>query len=78
MKKDEAIYQQEIIDHCDDAVRESKKLCDQILDNYNGNLEQKEVLIELSKMVDIDNEIKEKMESIDFCGCKFWKLFRNW
>ena len=45
MKKDEAIYQQEIIDHCDDAVRESKKLCDQILDNYNGNLEQKEVFL---------------------------------
>lgn len=66
MKKDENIYQQEIIDYCEEAVKESKKLCDQILDNYIGNLEQKEVLKELSRMVDIDNQIKEKMKDLNF------------
>ena len=70
MKKDEAIYQQEIIDYCDEAIIESKKICDQILDKYNGNLEQKEVLIELSKIVDIDNEIKEKMKNLDLDNIK--------
>lgn len=71
MEKEELILQQEIIDYCDDAVKESKKLCDQILDEYVGNLEQKEVLIELSKLVNIDNEIKEKMKTIDFNNITF-------
>ena len=70
MEKDEKIYQQEIIDYCEEAVNESKKLCDQILDNYIGNSEQKEFLKEISRMVDIDNEIKEKMKNLDFDDTK--------
>lgn len=70
MNKDEKIYQQEIIDYCEEAVNESKKLCDRILDNYIGNSEQKEFLKEISRMVDIDNEIKEKMKNLNFDDTK--------
>ena len=34
MKKDENIISQELIDYCERAIEESKKLCDVILDNY--------------------------------------------
>jgi hypothetical protein len=66
MKKDENIISQELIDYCERAIEESKKLCDVILDNYKGNLEQKEVLKELSKMMEIDNSIKQKIKDLSF------------
>ena len=66
MKKDENILSQELIDYCERAIEESKKLCDVILDNYKGNLEQKEVLKELSKMMEIDNSIKQKIKDLSF------------
>jgi beta-N-acetylglucosaminidase len=66
MKKDENILSQELIDYCERAIEESKKLCDVILDNYKGNLEQKEVLKELSKMMEIDNAIKQKIKDLSF------------
>ena len=66
MKKDEKIISQEMIEYCEKAIEESKKLCDVILDNYKGNLEQKEVLKELSKMVEIDNTIKQKINNLSF------------
>jgi adenylate kinase family enzyme len=66
MKKDENIISQELIDYCERAIEESKKLCDVILDNYKGNLEQKEVLKELSKMMEIDNAIKQKIKDLSF------------
>lgn len=66
MKKDEKIISQEMIEYCEKAIEEYKKLCDEILDNYKGNLEQKEVLKELSKMVEIDNTIKQKINDLSF------------
>jgi hypothetical protein len=66
MKKDENIISQEMIEYCEKAIEESKKLCDEILDNYKGNLEQKEVLKELSKMMEIDNIIKQKINDLSF------------
>jgi beta-N-acetylglucosaminidase len=66
MKKDEKILSQEMIDFCERSIEESKKLCDEILDNYKGNLEQKEVLKELSKMMEIDNTIKQKINNLSF------------
>jgi hypothetical protein len=66
MKKDENIISQELIGYCDRAVEESKKLCDVILDNYKGKLEQKEVLKELSRMMEIDNGIKQKINDLSF------------
>jgi hypothetical protein len=66
MKKDENILSQELIDFCERAIDESKKLCDDILDNYKGNLEQKTVLKELSKMMEIDNKIKQKINNLSF------------
>jgi O-phosphoseryl-tRNA(Cys) synthetase len=70
MKKDEKILSQEMIDYCERAIEESKKLCDEILDSYKGNLEQKEFLKELSKMMEIDNMIKEKINNLSFSDIK--------
>ena len=66
MKKDVNILSQEMVGYCESAIEESKKLCDEILDNYKGNLEQKKVLKELSKMMEIDNKIKQKINDLSF------------
>ena len=66
MNKDENIISQEMIEYCEKAIEESKKLCDEILENYKGNLEQKEVLKELSRMMEIDNKIKQKIKDLSF------------
>jgi hypothetical protein len=66
MKKDEKIISQELIDYCERAVEESKKLCNLVLDNYKGKSEQKEFLKELSRMIEIDNEIKQKINDLSF------------
>lgn len=66
MKKDENILSQEMVGYCESAIEESKKLCDDILDNYNGKSEQKEVLKEISRMIEIDNMIKQKISDLSF------------
>jgi polyhydroxyalkanoate synthesis regulator phasin len=66
MKKDENILSQEMVGYCESAIEESKKLCDDILDNYNGKSEQKEVLKEISRMIEIDNLIKQKISQLSF------------
>lgn len=66
MKKDENILSQEMVGYCESAIEESKKLCDDILDNYNGKSEQKEVLKEISRMIEIDNMIKQKISNLSF------------
>ena len=66
MKKDENILSQEMVGYCESAIEESKKLCDDILDNYNGKSEQKEVLKEISRMIEIDNMIKQKISELSF------------
>lgn len=66
MKKDENILSQEMVGYCESAIEESKKLCDDILDNYNGKSEQKEVLKEISRMIEIDNVIKQKISDLSF------------
>jgi len=64
MIKDENILSQEMVGYCESAIEESKKLCDDILDNYNGKSEQKEVLKEISRMIEIDNAIKQKISDL--------------
>ena len=64
MIKDENILSQEMVGYCESAIEESKKLCDDILDNYNGKSEQKEVLKEISRMIEIDNVIKQKISDL--------------
>ena len=66
MKKDENILSQEMVGYCESAIEESKKLCDDILDNYNGKSEQKEILKEISRMIEIDNLIKQKISQLSF------------
>jgi hypothetical protein len=66
MKKDENILSQEMVGYCESAIEESRKLCDDILDNYNGKSEQKEVLKEISRMIEIDNAIKQKIIDLSF------------
>ena len=66
MKKDENILSQEMVGYCESAIEESKKLCDDILDNYNGKSEQKEDLKEISRMIEIDNMIKQKISELSF------------
>jgi polyhydroxyalkanoate synthesis regulator phasin len=66
MKKDENILSQEMVGYCESAIEESKKLCDDILDNYNGKSEQKEILKEISRMIEIDNSIKQKISQLSF------------
>jgi len=66
MKKDENILSQEMIGYCESAIEESRKLCDDILDNYNGKSEQKEILKEISRMIEIDNSIKQKISQLSF------------
>jgi hypothetical protein len=66
MKKDEKILSQEMVGYCESAIEESKKLCDDILDNYNGKSEQKEILKEISRMIEIDNSIKQKISQLSF------------
>jgi hypothetical protein len=64
MKKDENILSQEMVGYCENAIEESRKLCDDILDNYNGKSEQKEILKEISRMIEIDNLIKQKISDL--------------
>jgi polyhydroxyalkanoate synthesis regulator phasin len=64
MKKDENILSQEMVGYCESAIEESRKLCDDILDNYNGKSEQKEILKEISRMIEIDNLIKQKISDL--------------
>lgn len=66
MKKDENILSQEMVGYCESAIEESRKLCDDILDNYNGKSEQKEILKEISRMIEIDNAIKQKIIDLSF------------
>jgi polyhydroxyalkanoate synthesis regulator phasin len=66
MKKDENILSQEMVGYCESAIEESRKLCDDILDNYNGKSEQKEILKEISRMIEIDNLIKQKISQLSF------------
>jgi hypothetical protein len=66
MEKDEKIISQEMVGYCESAIAESKKLCDDILDNYNGKTEQKEILKEISRMIEIDNLIKQKISQLSF------------
>jgi hypothetical protein len=66
MKKDENILSQEMIDYCEKAIEESKKLCDDVLDNYKGKSEQKQFLKEISRMIEIDNAIKQKISDLSF------------
>lgn len=66
MEKDESIYQQELIDFCEEAIKESKILCDKVLDNYKGDLIQKKFLKQISRMIDLDNQIKEKSNNLNF------------
>jgi hypothetical protein len=53
-----------MVGYCENAIEESRKLCDDILDNYNGKSEQKEVLKEISRMIEIDNVIKQKISDL--------------
>jgi hypothetical protein len=55
-----------MVGYCESAIEESKKLCDDILDNYNGKSEQKEILKEISRMIEIDNSIKQKISQLSF------------
>jgi hypothetical protein len=64
MKKDENILSQEMVGYCESAIEEFRKLCDDILDNYNGKSEQKEILKEISRMIEIDNLIKQKINDL--------------
>ena len=66
MKKDKNILSQEMVGYCESAIEESRKLCDDILDNYNGKSEQKEILKEISRMIEIDNLIKQKISQLSF------------
>jgi hypothetical protein len=66
MKKDEKILSQEMIDFCEKAITESKKICDEILDTYKGKTEEKILLNQISKMIEIDNTIKQKINTLSF------------
>lgn len=66
MKKDEKILSQEMIDFCEKAIIESKKICDEILDTYKGKIEEKILLYQISKMIEIDNIIKSKINTLSF------------